>query len=60
MNTGSYFTNLIATDVSYPVDYDAAHLENTELRAFYGVGQPDDTPPLDELPPLVVNVFPCP
>jgi hypothetical protein len=52
MNTGSYFTNLIASDVSYPVDYDVAHLENMEFPAFYGVGQPDDTPPLNERPPL--------
>jgi hypothetical protein len=52
MNTRSYFTNLIASDASYPVDYDAAHLENMELPAFYGVGQPDDTPPPDVFAPL--------
>jgi hypothetical protein len=52
MNTGSYSTNLISSDLSYPMDYDAAHLENMELPTFYCVGQLDNNPPLDELPPL--------
>jgi hypothetical protein len=52
MNTGSYSTNLISSDLSYPMDYDAAHLENMELPTFYCVRKLDNNPPLDELPPL--------
>jgi hypothetical protein len=50
MNTRSYFTNLISSDLSDPVDYAASQSENMELPAFYGFELPDDTPPLDEVP----------
>jgi hypothetical protein len=52
MNTGSYFTNPILSVLSYPGDYAAAQFENMEIPTFYGVGQPDDTPPSNELPSL--------
>jgi hypothetical protein len=52
MNTGSYFTNLISSDLFYLVDYVVAQSKNMEMPAFYGVGQPDETPPSNELPPL--------
>jgi hypothetical protein len=50
MNIGSYFTNLISSDLSDPVDYPASQTENMELPTFYGFGLLDDTPPLDEVP----------
>jgi hypothetical protein len=52
MNTGSYFTNLISSDLSYLVDYAVAQSENMKMPAFYGVGHPNDTPPANELPSL--------
>jgi hypothetical protein len=48
----SNVTNLILSDLSYHVDNAATQFENLEFPAFYSAGQPDDTPPLVEIPTL--------
>jgi hypothetical protein len=50
MNSGSYFTNLMSNDFSYPGGYAAGQCNNMEMPELFGVGQPDDTSASNELP----------
>jgi hypothetical protein len=49
MSSGSYFTNLMSNDFTYPGEYVAGQSDNMEMPAFCFGGQPDDTPASNEL-----------
>jgi hypothetical protein len=52
MNSGSFFTDLISNDGTYPDDYDADHSDLPEMSNGFScpVDHPDDTQPPHEQP----------
>jgi hypothetical protein len=55
MHLGSYFTNLMSNDFTYPGEYGATLCENMEMPAYEGVVQHDDIRPSDA-PPAIEEV----
>jgi hypothetical protein len=50
MHSGTYFSNLIASECTLSGNYDIGQSESMKMLAEEGVGKPDDTLASNELP----------
>jgi hypothetical protein len=55
MHSGSYFTNLMSNNCTYPREDDGTQSENMKIPTYEGVVQPDDIPPSDG-PPAIEEI----